>query len=262
MDDGSTDDGPDKVRRRSDVRLLTQANAGPGAARNRGIREAQGELLAFLDADDEWLPDYLAQSERLLEQTDAASAYVGLPRMARRTKLGTDVGQAWPDFGRPSSHAADRPAPGRAHARVHVALVHRTRASVIRELGGFFDRDRCLYAEDSYLWLKMLLRYPIAFQMSPPLVAHHTEASNLAKNLRGPRPTEPFLLFPEEIETGCPEPMRVLLRDILAIRALKTACMLGYWGRWREAKALRKRFRTPGMWRLPYYLPALVSQRR
>jgi hypothetical protein len=45
---------------------------------------------------------------------------------------------------------------------------------------------------------------------------------------------------------------------VLAIRAFKTACVLGYWGRWREARALVRRFRSPGDWRLPYRAPALV----
>jgi glycosyltransferase involved in cell wall biosynthesis len=64
VDDGSTDGGADIVRDRADrrVRVVWQPNGGECAARNRGIAESCAEWIAFLDSDDEWLPDFLART--------------------------------------------------------------------------------------------------------------------------------------------------------------------------------------------------------
>ena len=61
VDDGSSDDGAALVRALGDprIRLFEQRNGGVSAARNRGIDECHSELVAFLDADDEWLDSHL-----------------------------------------------------------------------------------------------------------------------------------------------------------------------------------------------------------
>ena len=71
VDDGSNDETSAVVERFGPiVRLLRQANAGCGQARNSGAREARGTWLAFLDADDLWLPTKL---ERQLPETGRPS---------------------------------------------------------------------------------------------------------------------------------------------------------------------------------------------
>jgi glycosyltransferase involved in cell wall biosynthesis len=58
VDDGSTDGTPATARGfREQVVYLRQENAGPPAARNRGVNAARGEYLAFLDSDDLWPPE-------------------------------------------------------------------------------------------------------------------------------------------------------------------------------------------------------------
>ena len=91
IDDGSTDGSDRIVDTFSEPRLraFRQANGGPGAARNRGVREARGEYVAFLDADDEWLPEYLASSVRALDEAPNAatvsSSYFEEPKRRRGT---------------------------------------------------------------------------------------------------------------------------------------------------------------------------------
>ena len=67
VDDGSTDDTRHVVQRYgSRVKYLHQSNHGAGVARNRGIEEATGEWVAFLDSDDRWLPHKLSLQFRVL----------------------------------------------------------------------------------------------------------------------------------------------------------------------------------------------------
>ena len=77
VDDGSTDGSVAEVEKYSDsrIRLVHQQNAGVSAARNRGIEEAKGELIAFLDADDEWKPEYLATQYYLYQKYPDCSVY-------------------------------------------------------------------------------------------------------------------------------------------------------------------------------------------
>jgi glycosyltransferase involved in cell wall biosynthesis len=67
VDDGSTDGSARLAESYGDgVRVIRQANNGAPAARNRGIREARGEYLSFLDADDLYRPDKLSAQLRVL----------------------------------------------------------------------------------------------------------------------------------------------------------------------------------------------------
>jgi len=77
VDDGSTDDGPQRVSAMGDprVRVIKQPNAGVSAARNRGISEATGDYVAFLDADDYWTPEYLPAIADLIARFPQCGLY-------------------------------------------------------------------------------------------------------------------------------------------------------------------------------------------
>jgi glycosyltransferase involved in cell wall biosynthesis len=73
LDDGSTDATATRAACVSNkVRVISQANLGVSAARNRGIAEARGDVLAFLDADDTWEPAKIERQLPLLNQTTDA----------------------------------------------------------------------------------------------------------------------------------------------------------------------------------------------
>jgi glycosyltransferase involved in cell wall biosynthesis len=80
VDDGSTDATPQIVERHvakdRRVRLIRQPNAGVAAARNKGIIEAAGDLVAPIDADDLWRPDKIEKQLAALRQGGAAVALV------------------------------------------------------------------------------------------------------------------------------------------------------------------------------------------
>lgn len=71
VDDGSSDDTQGVLRQYGDrIRVISQANSGPAVARNRGVEAAHGEIIAFQDSDDAWLPMKLARQVALLEKAD------------------------------------------------------------------------------------------------------------------------------------------------------------------------------------------------
>ena len=81
VDDGSQDDTVGELAARfadSRLRVVRQENRGASAARNRGVAEARGEWLAFLDSDDTWLPPKLErQLQMLADHPEAPACYTG-----------------------------------------------------------------------------------------------------------------------------------------------------------------------------------------
>lgn len=101
IDDGSTDNTAQAVKPYlSDrVRLYGQQHLGPSAARNRAIREAGGRYIAYLDTDNVWHSDYLANMREALGDDELAAAYCIARKFVRGEMSGQVVEDG--DIGRP-----------------------------------------------------------------------------------------------------------------------------------------------------------------
>lgn len=246
VDDGSTDGGPEIVRSYKDsrLRLLRQANAGPGVARNRGVADSRHSLIAFLDADDEWLDGFLQTSvENLQSCPDCAisvTAHV----------IGQDK-QPWPGLERLGitkgpwrlERDMDHRLVGAALAFIHSAGAVVCRRETIMRFGGFYENG-CTYGEDLFLWLQVLLNCRI-FRDPTPLFWQHTECSRLAVAGRAvdrTRPVLPFVTFPERILANCPNEHKYLLERYLAYEALVSAHECSSEGNMAVARELMKKY--------------------
>lgn len=248
VDDGSTDGGTDIVREIGDprVRLIVQENAGPGIARNRGLWEVQTELVAFLDADDEWLPAFLEENLRFFERYSSEASIVCADSVIhetgrlllpppQRAGLREGIMRLTPDM--PKEHAM---------ALLLYLQWWKTlsRADCLRKWGGYFDRERSLLGEDMWLSFKVVLNEPIAVNLKV-LHVYHAEASELASHVvrrKHPRPIPPYLLYPEELEALCPEPLHEHLRYMLAPFAIGGVNSLAWRREFKRGRDMLKRF--------------------
>ena len=242
VDDGSTDDGASIVAACADarVRLIRQTNLGPGAARNRAIAEARGTLVAFLDADDEWLPTFLERAVAILDRGTARVVTFAFLEGEAAIPSG-DAFRARGLVPGVLRIANDTPVSTLIALNVFMnswATVSMT--EIVRRHGGFIE-NHCTYGEDATLWLRVALAEPLALSFEP-LVHWHSEDSQLSRERRGPRDIEPFLLEPQPLYDSTPAALHPLLERFLAQRAGKTACMLAFWGDWKAARALIARF--------------------
>jgi hypothetical protein len=236
VDDGSTDGCGDAVAALADsrFRLLRQANAGPGAARNRGIGAARGGYVAFLDADDYWDAGYLARMVARLDDHPGAVAAACSYRTARRSLV-----PRWRRAG--LADGSVRVVAGTAPSDVVTLVAFLSpcttvvRRDALRSAGGFYEHG-CCYGEDSFLALKLVCSGAIEVVLAD-LVTVDDGASALSVRRRS-RPLEPLFTGAAELRAHAPVALRALVDDVLALRAGKAACIMAYWGRNREAAEL------------------------
>jgi glycosyltransferase involved in cell wall biosynthesis len=222
VDDGSTDDGAQVVKRVEDprIRLITQDNRGPGAARNRGIAEATAEYVAFLDADDEWYPRHLENSLKALAGSDVAfvgSMYYEWPKQVDMTNhwAGRNVREGvYEVTGRESSEQVES-----WILFFHVATTT-VKTAIARQYGGFYDRDKCCCGEDTIFFARLVLNEP--FRIIASATARHNRQHSGLSHTQA-HPIVPALTNPEIILRFCPDEKKHLARLFLARLALRTA---------------------------------------
>lgn len=152
VDDGSTDDTPELMERYSSdsrIRYFQQPNQGQSVARNRGIKEARGDFICFLDSDNAWLPEKLEKSLEVFRnnpechvvygdyiEIDQWGKELGVNRMRRFS------GAITPELLKDNFISMN---------------TTMTRRGCFETMGGFDEADRL--AEDYGLWLRLSTQY-------------------------------------------------------------------------------------------------------
>jgi hypothetical protein len=166
IDDGSTDAGAETVRNIGDprIRMIRQSNAGVSAARNAGIEAAHSDLIAFLDADDEWRPAFLAAVLDLRRRFPQCRVYgtsydirlggTVRPARVRRLPEGFRDGVLGNYF-----EVASRSDPPLWTSAVAV------QRKAIQEAGGF--PLGVSTGEDLLTWARLAVRFQIAYRAEP-----------------------------------------------------------------------------------------------
>lgn len=195
VDDGSSDTGPEVVRRVAGqdarVRIIEQPNGGVSAARNKGIAEALGEWVAFLDADDWWHPDYLAT------QVAAMAALPEVHMVATQLRRVPDAPDwnplPWPLASTKVSPTllSDLPARWMQGIPFFTSSIVVRRAKLLAMQPCFWLGES--HGEDLDLWFRLAEVTDIA-HTAKPMVAYRTEAVGSLTLLQLQGKLAPYLL--------------------------------------------------------------------
>jgi hypothetical protein len=155
VDDGSTDDTVAVLRRYGrHVTLIQQRNAGPAAARNRGLQAAVGEFVAFLDADDWW------EQGKLTAQVELLDTHPDIGFCSTATRVVDASGRKladWPCLDSASSLPDAIFANGAAISGSTSGVL--ARRSVLIQAGGFNEALRGFEDPDLWIRLSAMTRY-------------------------------------------------------------------------------------------------------
>lgn len=164
VDDGSEDNSVSIIRgiNNHKIRLIEQTNRGVSAARNKGVSEAKGDIVAFLDADDKWNDDFLENIESLIKKFPNAGAYCTAYNIISRSGKNRTISFK----GVPSLQEGEGPIPNffKAIACGETPICSSAVCvpkKVFEEIGGFVEG--AIFGEDICMWAKIALKYKIIY---------------------------------------------------------------------------------------------------
>ena len=179
VDDGSTDRGPDLVRKFNDprIKLIQQKNAGVSAARNKGVQEAKYEHIAFIDADDQWLEGHLKSLHELAKKFPETGFWSTgfIARSGVKNKIHS-TGK--PDAFFPIRPYLEAALSGKILVHTSACMVHRQN---FLKVGSFMEGFN--NGEDHALWLRLALNDGVAINGTPSSVYQLGVADGLTQNL-------------------------------------------------------------------------------
>jgi len=176
VDDGSTDQTPAALAPyASRLHLITQENTGVSAARNAGIRAAKGELIAFLDSDDEWLPNKLRAQCAFFEANPAYIICQTIERWIRHGRF-TNI----PDSHKKKADFIFAESLGKCMVTCSSVMIRR---ALFDEVGLF--NETLPACEDYDLWLRITHRRPVGLIAAEHLIRHGGHADQLSSRYTG-----------------------------------------------------------------------------
>ncbi len=255
VNDGSTDSSAEAVRGIDDsrIRLVEQENAGVAAARNRGIAEARADLVAFLDADDEWLPEFLATVIRLRESFPAAGVFATSYRVRdtkgheRSAVLRGLPASPWEGILDDYFALAAQSEPPVWSSAVAV------KKEALEEIGGFPVGVRS--GEDLLTWARLAARWPVAYGTEPQAV-YCLWFDPYGTPTRAPSKEDVVGSGLEALLKIMPQPSELSLKHYIALwyRMRTSDCLrLGLSEQARAECRKMLCFATPGDWRVLAY---------
>ncbi len=157
----------------SRIRYFKQVNRGPSAARNLAIRESQGRFIAFLDADDFWLPQHLArQMERLSRNQKIGLVYANGFHLRDNNLVGTAFERV------PQSGVADVDSLLSERCTINTSSVVASRSALFQ--AGLFE-ESMRHCEDFDLWLRVA-RLGIGIEYDRQIQVGHRVGNGLASS--------------------------------------------------------------------------------